>query len=97
LADLFVAIFGVFSILFFIITFYSINFLIDKLDRNSRINLFWFRYFLICMIIVSITDTIIDILNLPIVLNVFYIPLSILSAYVTWMFMKYVVHIEKFK
>jgi len=97
IADVLITIFGIFSILFFVILFYSINFLINKLDRHSRINLFWFRYLLVCIVIISIVDTVLDVLNLPIVVNIFYIPLSILGAYIVWMFMKYVVYIEKFK
>jgi hypothetical protein len=93
-ADFLVSLFGIFSILFFIALFYSVNFLINKLDKYSRINLYWFRYLLISIIIISIIDTILDILNLPTVLNIFYIPFSILGIYIVWMFMKYVVYAE---
>lgn len=90
-----ISIFGIFSIIFFAFLFYSIHFLMGKLDKYSKINLFWFRYLLICIIIISLVDTIIDIFDIPPYVNLLHIPLSIIGVYIIWMCMKYVIYAEK--
>ena len=79
--DTFVTFFGLGFIPFVILLFYSLYSARKKGDITSKRQIFWLYIMIIVFGSAGFVDTIFDILNIPVFLNVLYIPASIIALY----------------